>query len=476
MISNNSIKKNFIYNFTYQLLILVIPLITTPYLTRVLGVEGIGEYTYSYSIATYFVLFAMLGLSNYGNRTIAGVRDNKELLSKTFFEIYGMQLITSGVVLIAYSVYAVAFGNNMMAYIMLIYVLSAAFDISWFFFGMEQFKITVLRNAFIRVLSIILIFLLVKKNGDVYIYALIMTMSSIISQWVIWPFVRKFVHFSKPKLKDILQHIKPNLILFIPVIAISLYKTMDKIMLGGMANVSEVGFYECTERIVLIPVSLVQALGTVMLPRMSNLAANNRQEDSKRYIYLSLILVAFLSTSMSFGIMGISRDFVPWYYGNGFEKCYSLFLVLSPCTIFMAYANVIRTQHLIPMKEDKIYIKSVFLGAIVNVVLNAILIPSYQSIGASIGTLVAEGTVCIYQLLKVRKEIDIITPILRTVPFIVCGGAMFFVISKLNINITSSIVIILLKILIGAIVYICLCACYYGVRRFVFNRPSILKP
>lgn len=472
---DSSIKRNLIYNFIYQLLILIIPLITTPYLTRVLGVDGIGDYTYNYSIATYFVLFAMLGLSNYGNRTIAGVRDDKELLSQTFFDIYGMQLITAGIAIVLYCIYAVLFRKNIMAYIMLIYVLSSALDISWFFWGMEQFKITVLRNAFIRVLSIILIFLLVKDSDDVYIYGLIMTSSTIVSQLLIWPFLKRFVYFRKPEWKGIKQHFKPNLILFVPVIAISLYKTMDKVMLGGMADVSEVGFYECTERIVLVPVSLVQALGTVMLPRMSNLVANKREEDGKRYIYLSLLLVSFLSASMSFGIMGISKDFVPWYYGPGFEKCYDLFLILSPCTIFMAYANVIRTQHLIPMKEDRIYIRSVFLGAIVNLVLNAILIPHYQSIGASIGTLLAEATVCIYQLIKVRREIDIATPIRRTIPFIVCGGILFYILDRFELGITSGTLVILLKIAIGAIVYISLCACCYGIRRFVFRRPTILK-
>lgn len=167
-----SVKQNFIYNLAYQVLTFLTPLITTPYLSRVLGAEKLGVYSYSYSIAYYFVLFAMLGLNNYGNREIAKVRDNKTLCSQTFWSIYGLQVITSIIAIIAYCIYALFIECEVISWFMLLYIISALFDINWFFWGMEEFKITVIRNTIIKLATVIGILLFVKSQADIYIYIL----------------------------------------------------------------------------------------------------------------------------------------------------------------------------------------------------------------------------------------------------------------------------------------------------------------
>lgn len=475
MAKSQSVKKNVVYNFVYQILILIIPLVTTPYLSRVLGADGIGEYAYNYSIATYFVLFAMLGLSNYGNRTIASVRDDKEKLSQKFSSIYCIQCITSAIALIGYLLFALFFRREKMMFIMFFYVLSSAFDISWFFFGIEQFKLTITRNVIIKLISIVSIFLFVKEFTDVYLYGIIMTVSMLISQLSIWPFVNRFTNFQKPSWQEIICHLKPNLVLFVPVIAISLYKTMDKIMLGAMASQIDVGYYENAEKIIGIPIAFIQSLGTVMLPKMSNLVANNKEGESRKYIYLSLLFAAFLSTSLSFGIMGVSKEFVPLFYGKGFDECIELFLILSPSTIFMALANVIRTQYLIPMHKDRIYIMSVFLGAGTNIIINSLLIPIWGASGAAYGTLVAEGGVCIYQMVKVRKMVSLRRPIFRSIPFLGAGMLMFIILYNIELNMASSILNLVVKVLIGALVYIAAVIIVYGLRRYMLKYPSILN-
>lgn len=456
-----NVKKNFIYNSAYQLLAILIPLLTTPYLSRVLGASGIGRYSFSYSVAEYFGLFILLGVVNYGNRTIASVRSNKEKLSRTFCSIYAMQLICSLIVCFGYVFYLLFIAtDSLLAWLQLLYLISVAIDINWFFFGMEKFKLTVSRNTFIKLLSLVLTFILVKSKSDVWIYTALMAGSMLLSCMLLWPFVPKWVNFVKVTPSEILEHLKPNLILFLPVIAISLYNKMDKIMLGIMSTSTEVGFYDSSIKLVHVPISLVNALGTVMLPHVSNLVASGSHEKSKKYYQMSSYFSIFISSAICFGIMGVSKEFVPIFYGKGFEKCTYLLSVLLPSTIFMAFANVIRTQYLIPYKRDSIYVGSVFSGAIINLIINLILIPRYSSVGASIGTLIAEMSVCLYQSIKVKNVLNVCSTIKKAFPFILVGLCMFLIIFNLSLF-KGNMLNLIFKIVIGATIYLGLSFIYY---------------
>ena len=152
------------YNVVYQILLIILPLITTPYISRVLGSEGLGTYTYTYTIANYFMLAAMLGVKNYGNRSVAAVRENRTVLSRVFWEIYGLQFLCSVLALIVYICYALTEDSvyRLVALIQGIYVFSGMLDISWLFFGVEKFKITVTRNIVIRVIDLLCVFIFVK--------------------------------------------------------------------------------------------------------------------------------------------------------------------------------------------------------------------------------------------------------------------------------------------------------------------------
>lgn len=454
----SGIKKNFAYNIAYQILILILPLITAPYVSRVIGAEGQGIYSYTYSIAQYFVLFAMLGLANYGNRTIAKSKNNKETLSKEFCSIYALQIITSSIVILAYIVYIVFFNNVYKIYsiIQLIYIISTVFDINWFFFGMEKFKLTVTRNTVIRILSALSIFIFVKEKNDLILYMIIMIGGTFLSQLVLWPFLKKEIKFIKPEWKDIKKHIKPNIILFIPVIAVSIYKIMDKIMLGSMSDVSNVGYYENAEKIINIPMSIITALGTVMLPRISNLVANGEKNKTMEYISKSIELVLFLSIPMFFGLLAIGRNFAPIFFGENFIKTGYIIQYLSITMVFISWANVIRTQYLIPNEKDKIYIVSVFGGAIVNVVINYLLIPKYNAVGAAIGTIFAEMFVMLYQTYAVRKELEIKKYLDYLYEYAIKGLIMYILIILLNNVIENKIILIMVQIITGVIIYMTL--------------------
>ena len=320
--ANSNVKKNFIYNLIYQILIMIIPLITAPYLARVIGADGVGTYSYTYSIVNYFTLLCMLGVNNYGNRTIAKARENKSELSKSFCSIYIFQLFMGIIMLIIYIIYVSIFVDNYkgIAYIQCLFIISAVLDINWLYFGLEKFKLTITRSTILRVFSVILIFIFIRDSNDLWKYTLIMAGTTVLSQLLLWGFVKKDIDFVRVSFSDIFKHVKPNLILFIPIIAVSIYKIMDKIMLGALSNVTEVGYYENAEKIVHIPLTLITALGTVMLPRMSNIISNGNKENINKYLEKSLSFVMFMSLAMSFGLVAIGYDFAPIYFGRNLKR------------------------------------------------------------------------------------------------------------------------------------------------------------
>lgn len=476
----NKLRKNFFYNIIYQVLILILPLITVPYVARVLGADGVGIHSYTYSISYYFMLIAMLGLNNYGNRSIAKVRDNKDELSKTFWSIYLLQFIVSTLMVITYLIYIILFNirYKQIAVIQIFYVISSIFDINWFFFGLEKFKITIIRNTIIKIISLVSIFLFVRNSDDLWVYTLILSGSTFLSQIILWPYIKKYVNFTKIKIIDILKHLKPCLILFIPVIAVSIYKIMDKIMLGNMASIVEVGYYENAVKIIDVPKGIITSLGTVMLPRMSNMIAKGEEEKIKMYIGKSLQVIMFLALPITMGLIAISDDFILIFLGNNFTKTGTLIKYLAISLIFLSWANVIRTQYLIPKERDKDYIISVILGAIVNLVMNIILIPRYASIGACYGTICAELIVMLYQTYKVKNELNISVYIKNIMIFVINSLIMFIIVDLLNYIPMSIYYRLILQVIIGIIIYIVLNFKYIITLvdfKFVINKFTTIK-
>lgn len=462
---NRKNKIDFLCITLYQILTLITPFITAPYVSRVLGPDGIGTYSFYSSITSYFIMFILLGLINYGNRSIAAVKDNREILSKTFKSIYTMQFVLGIVISMLYFFICFINQSSLYSYIFGIYVFSAVIDISWFYYGMEKSKLIIIRSAIFKVISIICIFLFVKEKSDLPVYCFLFAISAFLSNLILWISIQSYstpVHVTK---QDVLLHVKPNLLLFIPVIAVSIYKYMDKIMLGTMTGVTQLGLYENAEKWLFIPVALITSLGTVMLPKISNmLAKGESSEKISRIIENSIAFAMSVSIPIAFGIMAISNDLVPWFFGENFLGCAILMQILLPSCIFVAFSNVLRTQYLIPNHKDKIYIQSTILGAIVNLLLNLILIPQYQATGACIGTLCAEAAVCIYQTWHVRKNLRISQYIKNTFPLLLFGIIMYCAVKNFP-TYNDVFQTLSLKITFGAVVYSFLVVCYYKVKK-----------
>lgn len=450
------LKKNFIYSFGYQIISLGFPLIVSPYISRTVGADGIGLYAFYYSTAYYFVMFIMLGLSNYGNRSIAMNRDkSKNEFSRVFCEIYTMQFVCGVIVSALYIIYVIVLcEDKKMGLIFGLYVFSAVIDISWFFFGIEEFKLIVTRNLFVKIATMVFIFVLVKDTSDYYLYSLIMVLGMLVSQIYLWKYIFKYVDLKVVSISIALKkRFYENFVLFIPVFAVSLYKIMDKIMLGNMCPIAELGYYENVEKITNVPVAFVTALGTVMLPRVTNMVSKGDVKLVNRYFENSLYFALCVSSAMCFGIVAVSKEFVVLFWGENFTACIQLIYIMLPTTVFLGVSNVIRTQYLIPQSKDSIYIKSVCLGAFINLLINIVLIPSLGSTGAAIGTFFAELSVLLYQCIRVNKWLKLGRIILKGSGFLVLGLLMLLVLTNMKLFASNLIISLLIKVIVGGIIY-----------------------
>lgn len=472
----SNLKSNVFYNVIYQALILIVPLITSPYLTRVIGAEGLGIYSFSQSLAYYFGLFIMLGINNYGNREISRIRDNPTAINRTFTEIYIIQFSLMLILSIFYlaTIFLFMKENKLVYLIQFFYVASVGFDINWCCFGLEKFKLTVSRNSIIKISSALLIFLLVKERDDLGVYTLISAGSVLVSQLVIWPFILKDVHFVPVKKKDVFSRLQPVFLLFIPVIAVSLYTVFAKLILGMLSSKAELAYFIYSERLIQIPIALVTAIGTVMLPRSSNLLSQGKNEENNNLISRSMQLTMFIAASFTFGLIGVAHQFIPWFYGSSFSKSIILTIFLAPSILFISWNNVIRTQFIIPKGYDRIYIVSVSIGALANIALNVLLIPKFSGLGAAVATVITNFLVCLCQYYLVRKYIDFKNYFSDAIAFVLIGLTMCIIILFLPIF-NSAFITILLKVLFGSIFFVASTLFYLIKFRKDFHLITLLK-
>ncbi len=454
----NSLKFNIFYNILYQLLIVIIPLITSPYISRVLGTEMTGIYAYTYSIASYFMMFGRLGIFTYGSRCIAQVRDNKEKLSNVFWSLIFFQLFFSFIVIIFYIIftYAIASDNKLIYLLQLTAIFANMLDITWFFNGMEEFKITITRNFVIKIITLVLIFCFVKDKFDLWVYTLIMGGGTLLGQISMWPYLRNRVTFKRPTFSEIMSHLKPNLILFIPSIAMSIFTIMDKIMLGAISEMTDVGYYEYAEKIISIPKTVIAALGTAMLPRMTNLIANGKEKESNQYIRNTMFYVSVISSALVFGLMSVANVFAPVYWGKEYIRSGYLIIALCPSITLSVIGNVVRTQYLIPKTKDKEYIISLILGALFNLVGNIIMIPKLGALGASISTVIAEFVITSVEIYVSRKELAFKQYLKDGYKYFLIGIIMFTINFYISQRLDLTVLNLLFLIFLGALIYITL--------------------
>lgn len=455
-----SVKSNFLWNSAYQVIRIIIPIIITPYLTRVLGSEQLGIYNYTYTIASYAILFIVLGLNQYGNRVIAKSKNDKELMTKNFWSIYVTQVISGIIVCLIYIAYLLTLSGDiaLCSWIWLINVASEIFDLAWLFYGLEEFKVITIRNVVVRIVSIVAIFLFVHTQNDMGIYCLISALATVLNNGIFLAMLPlRISGFYKPSFKEVAAHVKPNLTLFAPMIAISLYTQINSFLLGNFATMSDVTYYSSSNAVVSIPLALIQSLGAVLLPRLSVVLKENDERAAQTYISTSMWISMLMCFGLLAGIFGVAELFVPTYYGPGYEDCIVILPVLCIMIVPCSISSVTGNQYLIPHEKDVSYMHSVVAGAIVNVTLCFILIPRAGAVGAAISTVVAEFAVAIYQIICIRDALPFKKYALDSLPFIFAAVIEYGAIKAVASVSLSAIPLLGLEILVGIISYCLTC-------------------
>jgi O-antigen/teichoic acid export membrane protein len=461
IIKPQSVKKNFGYQTLYQIFILVIPFITAPFMTRRLGATSLGNYTYANSIASYFCLFAALGITSYGIRSIASARNDTLQLRKTFWSLYLVHSFTSLISLSAYCVFLVFVKEySFIYYIESLFVLSNLFDITWLFTGLENFKNVVLKNLFVKIVTSILLLTLIHYPEDVYIYTWIQAGSALTSQLLLMPWALKHIKPIKVGLKDCIVHIKPMLILFVSSVATTLYTTFDKTLLGLMTTKEDVAYYNYADTIVAIPKAIIGAIITVLHPRVCALFALGKRDESKKYIRFSMEFVSLLGMGAMFGLLGIGQELAVIYFGASFSETGNMLLWMSPLPYIIMIGQIAIFEYMVPAKKDIWITINIVIAATLNIGLSAAFIHFMGPTGAILGTIIAESAVTVLNVISTRGFISFKKILRSLIPYGIIGAIMYGCLLLIQKYWESSTLQLVISILSGLVIYFVLSFVY----------------
>ncbi len=453
------------YNLSYQILLLIVPVITMPYLARTLGIDNQGTFSVLLAVINCFVMLGCVGLNVYGQREVAYYRNNAKECDRIFWEIEVLRIITLSVSLTLYVLFII-FNKNVVSivnvsnisYFLLIglEIIAAMLDISWYYQGLENFRLQTIRNFAVKILSIILIFLFVRTRDDLWLYIVIHAGMNIIGNGTLWIERLRSTRPGRVRFGRFGRHLKMSFLMFLPQIAVTVYAQLDRVMVGGLVNDGnfQAGVYDNAEKIVKIALTVVTSLGLVMLSRVANAHKREEKGKLKEYITASFRTYTCLAVPIMFGIVGIAENFVPYFFNGakGAEEITSVMLALCPIILFIGGTNVFGTQYLLPVNRMRPYTLSVFMGMVTNVIFNFILVPGHGAMGAAVATTIAEFTVLVVQLVAVRREFSALM-YLKCWRYFVSGAVMCVCVYFLGKFVRPSLVYLMIQIFVGVVVY-----------------------
>ncbi|ADQ61810.1 flippase [Lactobacillus delbrueckii subsp. lactis] len=449
------VVKNYLYNVGYQVLAIIVPLITSYYVSRVLSPEGVGANAFTNSIIQYFMLLANIGIGYYGNREIAYVRDNKQKMAATFWEIQIVKTVMTVVAYLSFVVFMAFYsGNKTYMWAQSINLIAVAFDISWLYQGLEDFKRTVLRNTFVKITSMIAIFIFIKSPKDVAVYIIVLALSTLLGNLTLWPHaVNNYGHVDRGTKLNPWRHFVPTVTMFVPQIATQLYVQLNRTMLGLMVDQKASGFYQYSDNLVKLILAFVTATGTVMLPHVANAFAQHDMEKVHKMLYKSFDFVSALAYPMMFGIAGVSLTLAPLYYSSKYAPVGPAMLIESIVILMIGWSNVIGTQYLLPVNRVKDFTTSVTIGAVVNIILNFPFISLWGLNGAMWATVLSEVAVTGYQLYVVRKDLDLSLMFQSSWKYLLASGVMFVAVFGMNTHLKASWLWLICEVAVGVVIY-----------------------
>lgn len=456
-----SLKQNFIFNLATQILNLVVPLITTPYLARVLHESGNGQYSYAYSIITYFILFANLGYNYYGQREIARTRDDKYQKSKIFWEIFTLRTVCSIIsfAILISIVFTIGFGEkyNLLILILSMQVIGSMFDILFYFQGNENFKAIAIRTMIIKILGLIAVFVFVREENDVWIYTLCLSIITVFSNLIMWPGVIKSVYFIKLKDLNLKKHVKPTIMIFLPTLAVTVYSVFDKTMIGMLSSNPDYdnGCYEQAYKINSIGVIFPVLITTILGPRNAYEYQKGNIESMQKNIKFSIRYVWMIGLPLIAGFAVLSPSISSWFLGEGYTEVPLLLQIMSVRFVLSGFSEILSNQIFIVIGKEKYTTIATTLTAILNIGLNFVLIPPLGAVGAAITTAISEFVVfLILYILAVRsKYIELRFFFITSVKYLFSALIMFGLIYFIQMNVDYSLWTFLLITIIGVIAY-----------------------
>ena len=447
------VLKNYAYNLSYQLLLIILPIITTPYVTRVFSSNDLGTYSFFNSIVTYFLLLATLGVANYGTKEISG---DRKIIRKNFWGIYTLQLGAAICSFVLYVMLCLTLPamKNPVAYILGFSLVSKGLDISWLFQGLEDFRKITVRNITVKLAGVISIFLFIRSANDLYLYVFFLTIFELLGQLSMWIPAKEFIGKPYFDLMYAKRHLKPVILLFLPQIAISLYVTLDSTMLGALASTRDLGIYDQSLKIVNILLTLVTSLGSVMLPRVSNLLSSGDHKAVNKMHEMSFLIYNLIIFPIMAGMLIVNDDFVNFFLGQDFQEARYAIAIMIFRMFFIGWTNIMGIQILIPHNKNKEFMLSTTIPAIVSVGLNLLLLPKLGYIGASIVSVLTEVLVWLIQLFYTRSYLREVPILGSLIKIIISSGVMYGILLfiKQFLNVSPMINVGLYAVL-GAIIY-----------------------
>lgn len=407
----SSIKNNVVLNYINTLASIVFPLITFPYAARILLPEGIGLVNFQNSIINYITLLSSLGIPLYAVRDVARVRDNIEERNRVTVEIALLSLIlAAGGYVIVFAVGELVPQIN--AHLSLFYILSlsilfTALGVSWFYTAVEDFKFITIRGLLIRCLFVVALFVFVKSKSDLLIYGVVTVGSTVGNNIINFVHLRKYINIFQIKWKElnIFRHLKPALRIFVLNLSISIYTSLNPVMLGFLSDNAQVGYFTAGSKISHVILSVITSMATVLLPRVSNLIKINQEEEFNHLITKVYHYYMALALPFTFGLFCLAQPLTLIFCGKSFYDASTVVAITSPIIIFISLTNLIGIQVLYPYGKEDYVTYSTIGGAIINLILDIPLILLWGANGAAVSTVFAEFTVMIIQIRLGRKYI-----------------------------------------------------------------------
>ncbi|MDV7712265.1 oligosaccharide flippase family protein [Enterococcus casseliflavus] len=409
------IVSNFLYQGIFQIFSMLMPLITVPIVSKALGPTNIGIYNFTLSIINYFVLFSTLGIGLYGQRTIALLRADKDAMSKSFWEIVILKFITTSCTLIVLSILLLFLPHKIFFLIQTLIIVGNMLDISWFFAGIEEFKKMSIRSLSIKTITLVLIILFINDPSDIYLYVFIQAFGILLSQLVMWPFLKSKIHFVKVKANDILFHLREGLTYFLPQMTILIFTNINVTLLGVFSTKQQVGYYSNANVLATIAISLFSVMDTILLPRLTNMFSNSNKSGMYQLLSKSLNWQLYFSIPAMFGVMMISYHLIPWFYGNEFLDLRLFVPILSVQVVINLAAMSISRQFLIPIGDMKTYNFSIVLAVIIGICINLLFTPFFGIWGTITATISSQvfllitRTYGLYKTTPVRYDLKTIS-------------------------------------------------------------------